>query len=315
MIVKEIPAHPFGGVYAATICPMTDKGQIQDDNLASHLSKVVNTEGIAGLLVNGHAGENYALDRAELASVVRAARTVSGDRKVVAGINAERADVAAAMAEDAAKAGAHAVMVFPPFSWALGADDRVVLAHHRVVAEASGLPLFLFQGSVNSGKTAYQPDVLARLLEIDSVVGIKEGSWETSAYEATRRLTKRLRPDVGVMASGDEHLFPCFAIGSEGSLVSLAAIVPEMIVALERAVAAGDMAAGRDMHERLYQLARIVYGSPGHLATLRLKTCLVLLGHQPNAVSRSSISQLSGEEVSLLRQALEVAGVLERKAA
>lgn len=312
--MNENPAHPLGGVYAATICPMTDKGQIHEDNLTSHLAKVVNTEGIAGLLVNGHAGENYALDREELARVVRAARTVSDDRKVVAGINAERADVAAEMAEDAAKAGAHAVMVFPPFSWALGADDRVVLAHHRVVAGASGLPLFLFQGSVNSGKTAFQPDMLARLLEIDSVVGIKEGSWETSAYEATRRLTKRLRPDVGVMASGDEHLFPCFAIGSEGSLVSLAAIVPEMIVALDRAVAAGDMAAGRDMHERLYQLARIVYGAPGHLATLRLKTCLMLLGRQPDAFSRSSISQLSGEEISLLRQALEVAGVLERKA-
>lgn len=306
------PSHPFGGIYAATICPMTAQGAIDETNLAAHLSRVMGTDGMAGLLVNGHAGENFALDREELALVIRTARTVCGSGgKVVAGINSERADTAARMAEDAARAGADAVMVFPPFSWALGADDRVVIGHHRAVAEAAGIPLFLFQGSVGSGKTAFRPEMLERLLEIESVVGIKEGSWETAAYDATRRLSKRLRPDVAVMASGDEHLFPCFAIGSDGSLVSLAAVVPELIVALDRAVAAGNMAEGRAIHDRLYELARIVYGAPGHLATLRLKTCLALLDGRTATASRSVIGELSGEEVAALRHALHQAGILE----
>ncbi|TVR07039.1 MAG: dihydrodipicolinate synthase family protein [Salinarimonadaceae bacterium] len=302
--------HPWGGVYASTICPMRADGAIDEEALARHLDGVVNTEGMTGLLVNGHAGENYALDRDELALVVRTARSVSGERKVVAGINAERTDIAARLAEDAAEAGADSVMVFPPYSWALGADERVIQEHHRAVANASGLPLFLFQGSVGSGRTAFSAKTLAGLLEIESVVGIKEGSWETAAYDATRRLTKRLRPDVGVMASGDEHLFTCFVIGSDGSLVSLAAVAPEMIVALERAVLAGDMAAGRALHERLYELARIVYGAPGHLATIRLKTCLVLLGRLAAPTSRSPIEALSGEEVSALRGALVAAELM-----
>ena len=221
--------HPYGGVYASTICPMHADGTLDEKSLGRHLEAVVHTEGMAGLLVNGHAGENFALDEDELFAVVEIAREVSGPSRVVAGVNAERTDVAARMAADAARAGADAVMVFPPFSWALGADDRLIQAHHRAVAKASGLPVFLFQGSVASGRTAFGARTLAGLLEIDSVVGIKEGSWETAAYEATRRLVGRLRPDVGVMASGDEHLFTCFAIGSEGSLVSLAALVPEMI--------------------------------------------------------------------------------------
>jgi 4-hydroxy-tetrahydrodipicolinate synthase len=283
---------------------MRPNGAIDEPALADHLRAVVTTPGMAGLLVNGHAGENFALDREELQLVIRTARAVSGTRKVVAGINAERTDVAAAMAEEAASAGADAVMVFPPFSWALGADDRVIQAQHREVAKASGLPLFLFQGSVGSGRTAYTPKSLSGLLEIEAVVGIKEGSWETAAYEATRRLTKRLRPDVGVMASGDEHLFSCFAIGTEGSLVSLAAVVPELIVALDRAVMAGDLPGARRLHERLYELARIVYGAPGHLATLRLKTCLRLLGRLKSVTSRSPIAALTPEETDKLRFAL-----------
>lgn len=302
--------HPYGGVHASTICPMTADGRLDEKSLGRHLEAVAHTEGMAGLLVNGHAGENFALDEDELVAVVEVARAVCGSRRVVAGVNSERTDVAARMAEDAARAGADAVMVFPPFSWALGADDRLVEAHHRAIATASGLPVFLFQGSVNAGRTAFSPRTLSALLEIDSVVGIKEGSWETAAYDATRRLVARLRPDVGVMASGDEHLFTCFAIGSAGSLVSLAAVVPEMIVALDEAVRAGDLATGRLVHERLYELARTVYGAPGHLATLRLKTCLVLLGRLDRPTSRCPIEALTDEEVSGLRRALASAGAI-----
>lgn len=302
--------HPYGGVYAATICPMTPQGAVDETALGTYLEAVCNADGIAGLLINGHAGENYAMTRDELSAVVTVVRQVAGPLRIVCGINAERMDVAAGLAEDAAGAGADAVMVFPPYSWALGADDRVIQAHHRAVAGASGLPMFLFQGSVNAGQTAFTEGTLAALLEIDSIVGIKEGSWETAAYERTRRLTRRLRPDVGVMASGDEHLLACFVIGSAGSLVSLAAVVPELIVGLDRAVLAGDLHAARLLHERLYDLARVVYGAPGHLATLRLKTCLNLLGRLDSVACRMPIARLSDSEIAALRAALVAAEVM-----
>lgn len=303
--------HPFGGVYASTICPMHEDGSLDKASLERHLADIAAVDGMAGFLLNGHAGENHALDRDEMQTVIRVARSVSHKMRIVAGVNGERSDVAARYARDAVEAGADAVMAFPPYSWALGADDRLIQAHHRMIAEACEAPMFLFQGSVNAGHTAFKPDTLKRLLEIDTVTGIKEGSWESASYDATRRLTKSLRPEVGVMASGDEHLFVCFALGSEGSLVSLAAVVPELIVELERAVARGDMAAGRVVHDKLYPLARVVYAAPGQLATLRLKTCLKLLGRLPSVSARAPIGELSDGEVAQLRQALTAADMLE----
>lgn len=305
------PSHPFGGIYASTICPMFEDGSIDETALADHLSSVMGTPGMAGLLVNGHAGENAALERDELFVVLKAARAAAGGGRIVAGINAESPRLAANLAEDAAKAGADSVMVFPPFSWALGVDERVIQEHHRVIAKASGLPVFLFQGSVNAGRTAFSERSLSGLLEIEAVVGIKEGSWETAAYERTLRLTKKLRPDVGVMASGDEHLFTCYVLGSEGSLVSLAAVIPELIVALDQAVLAGDLAQARSLHERIYEMGRVVYGAPGHLATLRLKTCLQLLGRLKTVTTRSTIAALSADETEALRLALVRAGLLQ----
>ena len=106
------------------------------------------------------------------------------------------------------------------------------------------------------------------------------------------------------MASGDEHLFVCFVLGSDGSLVSLAAVVPELIVALERAVLAGDMQTGRTIHGKLYELAKRVYAVPGHLATLRLKTCLLLMGRLSSVASRAPITALSEKEQQTLHDAL-----------
>ena len=218
---------------------------------------------------------------------------------------------AALLAEDAAAAGADAVMVFPPFSWALGADDRLIQAHHRVVAAASGLPLLLFQESVGAGKTRYGSERLGGFLEIDAVTGIREGSREVAAHEATRR------PDEGAQAGSRRHgvrrrdLFACFLLRSEGSLVSLAAVVPELIVALERAVAEREIDTARDLHNRLYHLARLVYAPPGHLATPRLKTCLTHLGRQSGVATRLAAWPLSEAESDSLRQALVHAGVAD----
>ena len=299
--------HPYAGIYASTICPMDSCGAVDESALGRHFEALVAADGLAGLLVNGHAGENAVLTEDELAAIVRVARSVAGLAKVVAGVNSENVEIAARMAKDAAKAGADAVMVFPPYSWTLGANPEVIAAHHRSVAVASGLPVFLFQASVHAGQAAFSTETLARLLEIESVVGIKEGSWETSAYERTLRLTQKLRPDVSVMASGDEHLLACFVIGSAGSLVSLAAVVPDLVVSLDRAVRAGDLTRARAVHEQLYELARLVYAPPGNMVPLRLKTCLQLLGKLSCVAMRAPVGRLPDQEVAALGIALDAA--------
>src|SRR6202000_299972 len=114
-------------------------------------------------------------------------------------------------------------------------------------------------------------------------VAIKEGSWETARYEANRRLVKAAAPHVAVMASGDEHLFTCFAIRTEGSVVSLAAVVPELVVALYRALQERNLAEAQRLNEHVYPLAKAIYGTaPGSHANARLKACLHLLGKFPH---------------------------------
>ncbi len=308
-----IPQQPnaFHGIYAATLCPLLDDGRIDEATLARHLETNALVPGMKGLLINGHAGENFSLSREEKRRVSEIAFEVCGDRSLlVCGINAEDSLEAQRHVDDAKTARADAVLVFPPFSWALSQDARMAATHHRIANANAQMPLMLYQAGVNAGSLGYRPEVLAELAQMPHVVGVKEGSWEAAAYEAHRRLVKRVAPHVAMMASGDEHLLTCFAIGSEGSLVSLAAVVPELVIDLDLAMKRGDLAEARRLNDRIYPLAKAIYGTaPGGYATARLKTCLKLLGRFPSDAMRPPIGPLPRDEVAALERALVEAGV------
>lgn len=310
--MSKQPRHPFGGVYAATLCPMTEDFQVDEIALAGHVSAMTAVPGIRGLLCNGHAGENFVLNRAEKRRVIEVARASAGaEILIVAGINQESSEELAIEAREAVQAGADAVIVFPPNSWSLSMDRRAVLHHHRAVLEATDRPIMLYQAPVGAGCMAYPAEILRDLVVLPRVVAIKEGSWETATYEANRRLVKSLAPEVAVLASGDEHLLPCFVLGSEGSQVSLAVIVPEAIVALDAAVRGGDLAAAQAAHEIIYPLAKAIYGTaPRGLATARLKACLKLLGRLDCAAARPPTPALSDPEIAALRTVLHSVGLL-----
>ena len=302
-----IPTGPtrWHGIYPSTVLPMGPSFAPDWDAYAAHTAACGLHPGIAGVLCNGHAGENAVLTATEkLRAVAETVALAGPTRIVVAGVNQESSLEAAREAAEAAEAGADAVMVIPPNGFALAAHDGMAARHHRIVADAvPGLPLFLFQATHASGM-AYAPATLLQLLDLPAIVGIKEGGWEVNRYDALRRLVCARRPDIAVLASGDEHLLACMAHGSDGSMVSLADIVPQHILALHAAIQASDLAAARAMHERIEPMADAIYGHPpAGRATARIKWCLADLGRIPHPAARPPAAPVSAAEAATLRAA------------
>lgn len=294
------------GIHAATICPMTPEFRMDEQALADHVAAVAGHDGIEGLLINGHAGENFLLTREEKRRVVAICREVLGPGVfLTSGVNAESSLEAALHARDAEEAGADAILLFPPNAWGLFRDRDSALLHHRHAMAGCGLPFLLYQAPVGAGAMPYDPATLAGLVALPRVCGIKEGSWEVATYDANRRLAKALRPDLAVLGSGDEHLLTSYLIGSEGSQVSLAAVTPARLVALWRAAQAGDWDAARHCHDAIYPVACAVYReAPGGRATTRLKACLKILGRLACDAVRPPFAPLPPEEYRRLEKAL-----------
>jgi 4-hydroxy-tetrahydrodipicolinate synthase len=299
----------FHGIHAATVAPMRSDYALDEKALAGHAASVARVPGIRGLLINGHAGENFYLSREEARRVVEIVRSaVPKDCWLTAGVNAECSLEAARIAADAEKAGADAVLVFPPNSWGLYHEVGMAEAHHRHVEAATSLPIVLYQAPVGAGCMAYALPTIERLIASPRVQAIKEGSWEVATFEQNWRFVQARRPDIAVLGSGDEHLLTSYLIGSAGAQVSLAAIVPELVVAMHEAATAKDWARGRELHERLYPLSVAIYRrAPGNRATARLKACLKLLGRIDNDTARPPIMPLPPQEITELTAALRQA--------
>ena len=142
----------FHGIYTATICPMAASGAIDEAALAAHLVDAVATDGIVGVLINGHAGEFPAHAGGEEARGGDARGEIGERAILVCGINTESSLVAA---DHARRRGRwrDVLLVFPPFSWALSQDATMAVNHHHVAA-ASKLPLMLYQAGVGTREMA-----------------------------------------------------------------------------------------------------------------------------------------------------------------
>ncbi len=305
-------ASRFHGIYPSTVLPMHADFTVDWQAYANHTAHCVQRPGIAGVLINGHAGENFVITRGEKRRAVRmTVRAVGATHIVVAGVNGENSLEAAEQAREAREAGADAVMVFLPNSFALAHTTAQSLLHHRTIAAAvPGMPLWLFQAHHAAGRMGFSPETLDALLDIPEVVGIKEGGWEVDGYDALRRQVRVKRPDVAVCASGDEHLFACYVHGSDGSLVSLADLMPDEIVALDAAVRANDLPGARALHEKLEPLAEAIYGAPpGGRATARLKFCLAEMGIIPCPAVRPPQPPVDAAEAAMLRAAMKQSGL------
>ena len=300
----------FKGIYAATVVPLKKNKSLDQNGLSKHIKDVINTKGIKGLLLNGHAGENFTLNINEQIRVVEIAKKFKNlNKKLISGLNFEDAILASKVAKKMEKAGADAILIFPPFSWSQGISEEMIFQHHKIICNKVNKPVFLYQSSIYSGDLSYKKNLLKKLLKIKNIIGVKEGSWNYKSYVNNYKFLKKNKKNFLVMASGDEHLFPCFKYASDGSQVSLAAIIPEKIVELIRLIEKKEFSKAKKLDNRLLILAKNIYGKyPANFATARIKYCLKVLKKIPNDFMRSTIA-LDNLEKKHLRKSLKSLGL------
>ena len=298
------------GIYAATVVPLKKNKSINEIALKNHIKDIIKTNGIRGLLLNGHAGENFTLNIHEQIKVIKIAKKYKDlDKKLISGLNFEDTILASEVARKMTKAGADAILVFPPFSWSQGISEEMIFQHHKIICNKITKPVFLYQSSIYSGHLSYKKNLLKKLLKIKNIIGVKEGSWDYKSYVSNYKFLKKIKKEFLVMASGDEHLYPCFKYASDGSQVSLAAITPEKIVELIRLIKNKEFPKAKKLDKKLLILAKNIYGKyPANFATARIKYCLKVLKKIPSDLMRSTIA-LNNSEKKQLKKSLKSLGL------
>lgn len=282
-------ASDLRGLTVATLLPYRDDFSIDWDDYARVLDYCIAPDGVTAALVNGHAGEGGLLTVAERREVITRTRARIGGKPLLAGVIATSTAEAIAEAKMAEDAGADCAVLFPPASLGGGASAtaRAPVAYVRAVASAISIPVSLFQYPVTSGY-GYATDTLCELAAIDGVIAIKEGSDTMLAYDENWRAIKKTSPHVAILASNYNWFLPQMATGADGILSGLASLAPHLFVELWQASVASDLAAMREVNDRLYPVVRAIY-APAPLIDMhtRMKSGLQALGIIRNASPRS----------------------------
>jgi dihydrodipicolinate synthase/N-acetylneuraminate lyase len=240
--------QPWHGVLVATALPWGDDGTPDLDRYAEHVRWLA-ANGCDGVIPNGSLGEYQTLTDDERASVVRTAVAAAPDGfSVVPGVGAYGSDEARRWAEQAADAGAPAVMLLPPNAYR--ADERAVVEHYRAVSTA-GLPIVAYNNPIDT-KVDLTPELLARLHGEGLIVAVKEFSGDVRrAY----RLAE-LAPGLDLIAGADDVALELAIAGAKGWIAGFPNALPAQCVDLWRAAVAGDLAKALPLYRALHPLLR-----------------------------------------------------------
>ncbi len=313
-------ARPFvpHGVIPATLLAFDDDGDIDAAETRRHLRDVAATDGISAITVNGHASEVHACTEAEQQRVLALTLAELGDRlPVISGVWADGSANAARIARMAAAEGASALLVFPSQVFGMGGQLRpeMALAHFGAIAAATDLPLIVFAYPERS-TVSYPLETLVRLAEtIPSIRAIKDWCNDPVLHERHVRTLQGLARPVNVLSTHSAWLMASLMLGCNGLLSGSGSVIPELQVALWRAVRAGDLPAARAVNDRIHPLAEAFYAAPALDMHNRMKECLVMLGRQARAVVRPPLVRITPPERARLRAALVAAGLLAAPAA
>lgn len=232
----------------ATAIPYTDDLTVDLGRYAEHVAWLA-ANGCHGVAPNGSLGEYQVLTEQERAAVVRCAvEAAPAGFNVVPGVAAYGSREARRWAEQAAEAGAGAVMLLPPNAYR--ADERSVLAHYAEVARA-GLPVVAYNNPFDT-KVDLVPAMLARLHGEGSIVAVKEFSGDPRrAYEIAE-----LAPGLEVLVGSDDVTLELVLAGATGWVAGYPNAFPASCVEMYEACRAKDLHQAASLYRLLHPLLR-----------------------------------------------------------
>jgi 4-hydroxy-tetrahydrodipicolinate synthase len=303
------------GVIPAVLLPFHDDLSIDDKSFRSHLRDVAAVKGISAITINAHSTEVASCTFDEQRRVLEIAQDeIGGKLPIVNGIWADGSLEAARIARMAAEGGASALLVFPPAPFTLQQSPEMALAHFKRIADATDLPIIVFQYPLATGQ-GYPRETLLRMTEqVPSIRAIKDWAGNVPQHEMHVRVLQNLQRPVNVLTTHSAWLFSSLVLGCNGLLSGSGSVIADLQAQLFRAVQANDLAEAKRLNDRIYPLARVFYAEPWADMHNRMKEALVLLGRLPRAVVRPPLTKLGRAEIDRIRAALVEAGLLDAKA-
>ena len=289
---------PFGTVATAMVTPFTADGKL-DVDAGVRLANYLVDGGCDALVLAGTTGESPTTTENEKMELMRAVLASVGDRaKIIAGAGSNDTAHSVELARDAARAGAHGLLVVTPYY--SRPPQAGLYAHFVAVADATDLPVMLYDIPPRS-VVPIETDTLRLLAEHPRIVAVKDAKGDLNAGAELIGTT-----DLKFYSGDDPLNLPWLSVGAVGFVSVIGHLVPGRLRELHTAFEAGDLELARRINLSMVPIYRAVARLGGVSAS---KAGLRLLGIDVGEPRLPQVAPVTAQ-IDALAADLQAAGVL-----
>ncbi len=253
---------------------------------------------LSGYLVLGSNGEAVYLSEAERIKVIEVAReAIPREKIMLVGTGLEATGETVRFTNEAARLGADLALVVTPCYFKGSMTPQVLYDHFVAVAEASRLPILVYNVPQFTGVNM-EPSLVAKLSRHPNIVGCKDSSGN---IDQLSQIIHQSEKGFGVFVGSAPVLFPALCVGAVGGILAVANFLPELCTRIVDLYAAGQVDKARELQNRLTPIARGVtatYGIGG------LKAAMDMMGYF-GGEPRPPLKKAGLEVETILRDLLE----------
>ncbi|MGI9536540.1 MAG: 4-hydroxy-tetrahydrodipicolinate synthase [Desulfocapsaceae bacterium] len=290
----------FHGAITALITPFID-GELDEKGLVDLIEFQIEN-GIHGIVPCGTTGESATLGFDEHKRVIeQTVKTVNGRVPVIAGTGANNTLEAIELTESAKDSGADAVLSVAPYY--NKPNQEGLYLHFKAIAEAVDIPMVLYNVP---GRTVIHilPETVARLAEIDNIIGIKEACGSLEQISDVLRFC----PDDFILLSGDDFTsMPTALIGGKGVISVTSNVDPAGMSRMMAAALSGNLSEANKEHYRLFTLMKLMFKSPSPGPA---KKALEMLGRIQDSTPRLPMTPADDPTTQALVEEMSRLGML-----
>ena len=263
------------GIIPPLVTPFDENGAIRYDYFERNLDRYLEA-GIEGYLVIGSNGESVYLEHSEKLKLIETARKrLPSSVTLLAGTGVESTRATLELTKEAADCGVDAVLVKNPFYFKNQMTFDVYIAHYTAVADASPVPVVIYNVPAFTGLSLNSP-LVVELAKHPNLRGMKDSSGNVKLISEVVWNTDPQK--FSVLAGAAPTLFSTMVVGARGGIVALACAAPRAMMSLYRAVIAGD-------YKKAGMIQRIIAPAAGAVTEkygiAGLKGAMELEGFQP----------------------------------
>ncbi|HBR29254.1 MAG TPA: dihydrodipicolinate synthase family protein [Firmicutes bacterium] len=297
MTVKE----QLAGVFTPMVTPFKND-EILYEGIVNNVKKM-NQTGLRGYFVLGTNGEFKSLSVEERLKVLKTViDSAAPDKIIMAGTAAESTKETIDITKEAAKIGAKMVSLLVPSFFRKYMDDDALTDYVIKVADASPVPVLLYNNPAVAADILISAEVVKRVAEHPNVVGMKDSS--KGNYQ--NYLEAAEDQEFHLLAGSAGFFLDLLEAGGIGGVLSLANVFPDACVQLYQAFVAGDLEKAKQLNTRLVDLNKKVSGYGGVAA---VKSAMDLAGYS-GGDPRHPLRPLTAEKKAILASNIKELGFI-----